>query len=75
MTATMPSLEQFKQMTRATWAAGDFGAVARNDLRLCMTDDDTDVAPLPCPIHVLGGSDDERASHTAIGALIAGCGS
>src|SRR4051812_17062523 len=32
MTATMPGLEQFKQMTRATWAAGDFPTIAKNDL-------------------------------------------
>jgi SAM-dependent methyltransferase len=32
MTATMPGLAQFKQMTRATWAAGDFPAIAKNEL-------------------------------------------
>lgn len=29
---TANGLTQFKQMTRATWAAGDFPAIARNDL-------------------------------------------
>jgi surfactin synthase thioesterase subunit len=33
-------------------------AVARNDLRLCETDEDDANCVLPCPIHVLGGSED-----------------
>jgi surfactin synthase thioesterase subunit len=34
----------------------------RNDLRLCLTDEDVDEAELSCPIHVLGGSDDPLVS-------------
>jgi surfactin synthase thioesterase subunit len=33
-------------------------AAARNDLRLCKTDEDNPTFVLPCPIHVLGGRDD-----------------
>lgn len=33
-------------------------AAARNDLRLCGTDDDDADCVLPCAIHVLGGSED-----------------
>lgn len=33
-------------------------AAARNDLRLCGTDEDDPTDVLPCSIHVLGGSDD-----------------
>ncbi|AGB24507.1 putative thioesterase involved in non-ribosomal peptide biosynthesis [Mycobacterium sp. JS623] len=33
-------------------------AAARNDLRLCETDEDDPTTVLPCPIHVLGGIDD-----------------
>jgi surfactin synthase thioesterase subunit len=33
-------------------------AAARNDLRLCETDEDNPTFVLPCPIHVLGGRDD-----------------
>ena len=33
-------------------------AAARIDLRLAMTDEDDQTTVLPCPIHVLGGSDD-----------------
>jgi surfactin synthase thioesterase subunit len=33
-------------------------AAARNDLRLCETDEDDPTCVLPCPIHVLGGSED-----------------
>lgn len=33
-------------------------AAARNDLRLCETDEDDATIVLPCPIHVLGGIDD-----------------
>jgi surfactin synthase thioesterase subunit len=50
------------EMTRWPVLRESVVAVARNDLRLCMTDDDTDVAPLPVPIHVLGGSDDPIVS-------------
>lgn len=32
--------------------------VARNDLRLCNTDEEVTETVLPCPIHVFGGSDD-----------------
>lgn len=31
---------------------------ARIDLRLCLTDDDTDPVVLPCPIHAFGGLND-----------------
>jgi surfactin synthase thioesterase subunit len=33
-------------------------AAARDDLRLCTTDEDADRVALSCPIHALGGSDD-----------------
>lgn len=33
-------------------------AAARNDLRLCETDVDDPTFALPCPVHVVGGSDD-----------------
>ena len=33
-------------------------AEIRTDLRLCLTADDVDADPLPCPIHAFGGSDD-----------------
>jgi surfactin synthase thioesterase subunit len=50
------------EMTRWPVLRESVVSVARNDLRLCMTDDDTDVAPLPVPIHVLGGSEDPIVS-------------
>jgi surfactin synthase thioesterase subunit len=37
-------------------------AATRIDLRLCATDEDADVVPLPCPIHAFGGSDDPLVS-------------
>jgi surfactin synthase thioesterase subunit len=37
-------------------------ATARNDLRLCMTDDEDSTALLSCPIHAFGGSDDPVVS-------------
>jgi surfactin synthase thioesterase subunit len=36
----------------------------RIDLRLCMTDEDTQKSPLPCPIHAFGGSDDPLVSES-----------
>lgn len=44
----------------AEWPALRDGAVraARNDLRLCGTDDDTRPVMLTCPIHAFGGGDD-----------------
>jgi surfactin synthase thioesterase subunit len=36
----------------------------RNDLRLCMTDDETETAALSCPIHAFGGSDDPLVSES-----------
>jgi surfactin synthase thioesterase subunit len=33
-------------------------AIARTDLQLCLTDEDADTAPLPCPIHAIGGDED-----------------
>ncbi|MGA5462759.1 thioesterase II family protein [Mycobacterium sp. NPDC050041] len=59
----------------AEWPALRDGAVraARNDLRLCSTDDGTRPVVLTCPIHAFGGSDDplvtesdlhEWSSHT-----------
>jgi surfactin synthase thioesterase subunit len=44
----------------AEWPALRDKAVAstRIDLRLCMTDEEAEVAPLPCPIHAFGGHDD-----------------
>jgi surfactin synthase thioesterase subunit len=50
------------EMTRWPVLRESVVAVARNDLRLCKTDDDTDVAALPVPIHVLGGSEDPIVS-------------
>jgi surfactin synthase thioesterase subunit len=50
------------EMTRWPALRESVVQVARNDLRLCMTDDDSDIAPLPVPIHVLGGSDDPIVS-------------
>lgn len=39
-------------------------ADTRTDLRLCMTDADSHPAPLPCPIHAFGGSDDPLVSES-----------
>jgi surfactin synthase thioesterase subunit len=39
-------------------------AVARNDLRLCETDEDDPIDVLACPIHVLGGCDDPLVAET-----------
>ena len=38
--------------------------VTRNDLRLCMTDEEVEETALPCPIHVLGGNDDPLVSES-----------
>lgn len=50
------------EMTRWPVLRESVVKVARNDLRLCMTDQETETSPLPCPIHVLGGSDDPIVS-------------
>lgn len=47
-----PELDQLPVLREAATAA------ARNDLRLCETDEDDAGVVLPCPIHVLGGNDD-----------------
>jgi surfactin synthase thioesterase subunit len=47
-----PELAQWPALRDAACAA------ARHDLRLCETDEDDPSFVLPCPIHVLGGSDD-----------------
>ncbi|WP_082950749.1 alpha/beta fold hydrolase [Mycobacterium sp. 1164985.4] len=47
-----PELGQLPVLRAAATAA------ARNDLRLCETDEDDAGVVLPCPIHVLGGCDD-----------------
>nr|WP_090274298.1 alpha/beta fold hydrolase [Mycolicibacterium komanii]CRL67240.1 putative thioesterase [Mycolicibacterium komanii] len=47
-----PELDQLPALKQAATAS------ARNDLRLCETDEDDADFVLPCPIHVLGGSDD-----------------
>jgi surfactin synthase thioesterase subunit len=48
----------------AQWPALHDRAIAatRIDLRLCATDEDANVVPLPCPIHAFGGSDDPLVS-------------
>jgi surfactin synthase thioesterase subunit len=50
------------EMTRWPVLRESVVTVARNDLRLCKTDDDANLEPLPIPIHVLGGSDDPIVS-------------
>jgi surfactin synthase thioesterase subunit len=47
-----PELAQWPALRDAAAAA------ARNDLRLCETDEDDGTIVLPCAIHVLGGNDD-----------------
>jgi surfactin synthase thioesterase subunit len=39
-------------------------AATRNDLRLCMTDEEVEATALSCPIHVFGGSDDPLVSES-----------
>lgn len=39
-------------------------ASTRIDLRLCMTDEETDAPALSCPIHAFGGSDDPLVSES-----------
>jgi surfactin synthase thioesterase subunit len=50
----------------AEWPALRDNAVAaiRTDLRLCWTDEETGIAPLRCPIHAFGGSDDPLVSES-----------
>ncbi|ORA15723.1 hypothetical protein BST12_21465 [Mycobacterium angelicum] len=39
-------------------------AATRHDLRLCLTDEETNTPELPCPIHVFGGSEDPLVSES-----------